>query len=175
MEYEFGLIYKVADDANMDELIEQLGEAGCDDALVGTGQPGRIALDFTRDASSAKNAIISALAAVKKAIPGAKLLEVTPDFVGMTDVAELLGVSRQNIQRLKQAHHSNFPTPVHEGSTVIWHLAHLLESFKGRASIRYRAGIARCRSYRDADQSREGSKAVGAPSTKGSARPGRLS
>src|SRR5713101_6241314 len=134
MEYEFGLKYKVADDANMDELIEQLGEAGCDDALVGTGQPGRIALDFTRDASSAKNAIISALAAVKKAIPGAKLLEVTPDFVGMTDVAELLGVSRQNIQRLKQAHHSNFPTPVHEGSTVIWHLAHLLEWFKGRDS-----------------------------------------
>src|SRR3984957_2275777 len=104
MEYEFGLKYKVADDADMDELIEQLGEAGCDDALVGTGQPGRIALDFTREANSAEKAVVSALSAVKKAIPGAKLLEVTPDFVGVAEVAEMLNVSRQNIQRFKQAH-----------------------------------------------------------------------
>jgi hypothetical protein len=82
MEYKFGLKYKVADDADLDELIEQLGEAGCDDALVGTGQPGCIALDFTRDANSAKKAVVSALSDVKKAIPGAKLLEVTPDFLG---------------------------------------------------------------------------------------------
>src|SRR5229473_6412586 len=81
MEYEFGLKYKVADGADMDEL-----------------------------------------------------LEVTPDFVGMTEVAEMLDVSRQNIQRLKQAHPFNFPTPVHEGNAAVWHLAHLLEWFKGRAS-----------------------------------------
>jgi hypothetical protein len=134
MEYEFGLKYKVADDADMDGLIEQLGAAGCDDALVGTGQPGRIALDFTRDAHSAEKALVSALSAVKKAIPGAKLLEVSPDFVGMTELAEMLEVSRQNIQRLKQAHPFSFPTPVHEGSAAVWHLAHLLEWFKGRAS-----------------------------------------
>jgi len=134
MEYAFGLKYKVADDADIDELIERLGEAGCDDALVGTGQPGRIALDFTRDANSAEKAIFSALAAVKKAIPGATLIEVTPDFVGMTEVAEMLGVSRQNIQRLKQAHLHSFPTSVHEGSAAVWHLAHLLQWFKGRAS-----------------------------------------
>jgi hypothetical protein len=124
MEYEFGLKYKVADGADMDELIEQLVEAGCDDALVGTGQPGRIALDFTRDASSAKNAVVSAPSAVKKASPGAKLLEVTPDFVGMTEVAEMLDVSRQNIQRLKQAHPFNFPAPVHEGSRRLASSAH---------------------------------------------------
>ncbi len=46
MEYKFGLKYKVADDADMDELIEQLGEAGCDDALVGTGQPGAYRIGF---------------------------------------------------------------------------------------------------------------------------------
>jgi hypothetical protein len=80
MEYEFGLKYKVADDADMDELIEQLGEAGFDDALVGTGQPGRIALEFTREANSAEKAIINALLAVKEAIPDAKLLEVTSDL-----------------------------------------------------------------------------------------------
>jgi predicted DNA-binding transcriptional regulator AlpA len=87
-----------------------------------------------RTENSAENAVVSALSPVKKAIPGAKLLEVTPDFVGMTEIAELLGVSRQNIQRLKQAHHFDFPTPVHEGTAVLWHLAHILEWFKGRAS-----------------------------------------
>ena len=87
MGYEFGLKYKVPDDADMDALIEQLGEAGCDDALVGTGQPGRIALDFTREAKSAEKAVLSALSAVKKAIPGAKLLEITPGLVGMTELA----------------------------------------------------------------------------------------
>jgi pimeloyl-ACP methyl ester carboxylesterase len=95
MEFEFSLKYKVPDAADIDELIEQLGEAGCDDAVIGTGQPGRIALDFIRDAPSAEKAIVSALAAVKTAIPGARLLEVTPNFVGMTELADLLGVSRQ--------------------------------------------------------------------------------
>ncbi len=80
MEYEFALKYKVGDDAGMDELIEQLGEAGCDDALVGTGQPGCVALEFTRDADSAEKAIINALLAVKNAIPDAELLEVIPDL-----------------------------------------------------------------------------------------------
>jgi hypothetical protein len=60
------------------------GEAGCDDALVGTGQPGHIALEFRREAFSAEQALVSALSDVKKAIPCARLLEVTPAVVRMT-------------------------------------------------------------------------------------------
>src|SRR5436309_11045073 len=87
MEYEFELRFKLpTDDADADELVERLGEAGCDDALIGIGQPGRIALRFTREAESAKRAIVSALEDVKKVIPAAKLIEVGPDFVGLTDV-----------------------------------------------------------------------------------------
>ena len=56
---------------------------GCDDALVGIGKPGRIALDFTREADSAEEAVISALSAVKRAIPDAEFVEATPDFVGV--------------------------------------------------------------------------------------------
>lgn len=41
MEYTFTLKYQLADDdRNPDVLVERLGEAGCDDALVGIGQPG---------------------------------------------------------------------------------------------------------------------------------------
>ena len=100
MEYTFTLKYQLADhDGNPDNLVEQLGEAGCDDALVGIGQPGRLALEFTREADSAHVAVRSALADVRRAIPSAKLIEAAPDFVGLTDVAEIVGMSRQNMRK----------------------------------------------------------------------------
>jgi predicted DNA-binding transcriptional regulator AlpA len=133
MEFEFGMKFKVgAGSAEMDALVERLGAAGCDDAVVGVGQPGRIALDFAREAPSVKSAIISALRDVKSAIPNAELIEVTPDLVGLTDVAELVGVSRQNMRKLMLTHAATFPVPVHEGSTSVWHLAHVLQWLMGR-------------------------------------------
>src|SRR6185503_1737319 len=81
MEFEFGMKFRiVAEGADPKELVERLGEAGCDDAVIGTGQPGRIALEFSREARSVKDAIVSALRDVKQAIPDAELIEVTPDF-----------------------------------------------------------------------------------------------
>ena len=128
MEFEFGMKFKIGTEGtDSRELVERLGEAGCDDAVIGTGQTGRIALDFTREARSVKEAIISALRDVKRAIPDAELIEVTPDFVGLTDVAELIGVSRQNMRKLMLAHPTTFPAPVHEGSASVWHLAHVLK------------------------------------------------
>jgi predicted DNA-binding transcriptional regulator AlpA len=127
MEYEFELKFKLqSDGADADELVERLGQAGCDDALVGIGQTGRIALNFTREAESAKLAIVSAIEDVKKAIPNAKLIEAGPDFVGLTDVADMLGMSRQNMRKLMLAHPASFPPPVHEGSSAVWHLEPLL-------------------------------------------------
>lgn len=127
MEFEFGMKFKLgAEAADMDALVERLAEAGCDDATVGIGQPGRVALEFTRNSRSARHAIISALRDVKRAIPSAELIEVTPDFVGLTDVAELVGVSRQNMRKLMLTHPATFPAPVHEGAASVWHLAHIL-------------------------------------------------
>ncbi|MCP1454361.1 putative DNA-binding transcriptional regulator AlpA [Pseudomonas kilonensis] len=135
MEYIFTLKYQLADDGcAMDELVERLGEAGCDDALVGIGQPGRLALEFTREAPDAVKAVLSALADVHRAVPSAKLIEVAPDLVGLTDVAEIVGVSRQNMRKLMLAHPGSFPTPVHEGSTSIWHLADVLGWLQARGS-----------------------------------------
>jgi hypothetical protein len=126
MEYDFTLKFKLAG-RNADEVVECLGEAGCNDALVGIGQSGRIALNFTREADSAYRAVVSALIDVKKAIPQAKLVEVAPDFVGLTDVAELIDVSRQNMRKLMLTHPDSFPAPIHEGSAAFWHLAPLLQ------------------------------------------------
>ena len=127
MEYTFTLKYQLAeDDRDPDVLVERLGEAGCDDALVGIGQPGRLALEFTREAADADEAVRSALADVRRAVPSARLIEVASDLVGLTDVADIVGVSRQNMRKLMLAHPGSFPAPVHEGSASIWHLADVL-------------------------------------------------
>lgn len=61
----------------MDELVERLAKEGCDDALVGVGQPGQLALAFIREASSSHAAIESALEDVRRAVPNARLIETT--------------------------------------------------------------------------------------------------
>ena len=133
MEYDFLLKFKLAEGGeDADDLIERLGVAGCDDAVVGVGQPGRISLDFTREGDSARHAIISALDAVKRAISDAELIEASPDLVGLTDIAELVGVTRQNMRKLTINHASTFPAPIHEGSVALWHLAPVLEWLSNR-------------------------------------------
>jgi len=134
MDYDFVLKFRLPEgSARPRNLVERLGKAGCDDAVVGIGQPGRIALDFMREADSAEQAIISALEDVKRAIPDAELIEACPDFAGLTDIAELVGVSRQNMRKLMLTHAGTFPAPVHDGSTALWHLAPVLEWLAARA------------------------------------------
>ncbi len=127
MEYEFTLKFKLpATDVSAGSLVERLGAEGCDDAIVGVGQPGRVALDFTREAYSASEAVLGAIADVQRAIPGSMLIEAGPDYVGLTDVAELIGMSRQNMRKL-MASHIDFPCPIHEGSAQVWHLESVLQ------------------------------------------------
>ena len=76
MEFTFTLNYELtSDESDMDALVERLAEEGCDDALVGVGQPGRLALEFIRDALSADDAIEGAVKDVRRAVPNARLIE----------------------------------------------------------------------------------------------------
>ena len=126
-DYEFTLKFALPDaNDDPDRHIEALAEAGCDDALVGVGQNGRIALDFTRSAKSAFEAVSSALRDVRKAIPDAALIEASPDFVGLTDVADVAGFTRQNMRKLMLGNASTFPPAVHDGKPAVWHLATVL-------------------------------------------------
>lgn len=135
MEFNFKLIYQLfPEDSDPDVLIERLGKAGCDDALVGIGLPGRIALDFTREAKSAFAALTSAFSDVKKAIPTARLIEASPDLVGLTDIADVVGVSRQNMRKLAVTNSTSFPVPVHDGNPSLWHLVDVLRWMIPRGS-----------------------------------------
>lgn len=126
-DYDFTLTFRLPQlDADPEQYLQALTEAGCDDATIGIGQRGRIALDFTRRGQSALAAITSGLQAVKRAIPGVELVEAAPDFVGLTDVAALLGCSRQNLRQLMLHHPQSFPLAVHEGALSLWHLRPVL-------------------------------------------------
>ncbi|WP_256347675.1 helix-turn-helix transcriptional regulator [Pseudomonas gingeri] len=89
-------------------------------------------LKFCRDAESARQALLSALQDVKRAIPDARLIEVLPDMVGLSDIADIVGVSRQNMRKLMLNHSASFPLAVHEGSASVWHLAEVLGWLDGR-------------------------------------------
>lgn len=143
MEYLFTLKYQLSPkDCNQEDIVERLGAAGCDDALIGIGQPGRIALEFTREADSAQAALFSALADIKQAVPSARLIEAGPDFVGLTDVAELVGTTRQNMRKLMVNHATSFPPPVHDGSIAVWHLIDVLKWLLARGSYPVSAAVA---------------------------------
>lgn len=142
MEYVFTLKYQLSEqDCNHDEIVERLGAAGCDDALVGVGQHCRIALEFTREAKSAEAAMFSALADVNRAVPTAKLIEAAPDFVGLTDVADVVGMTRQNMRKLMVSNAMSFPAPVHEGSSAVWHLADVLSWLQAKGSYKLEQAV----------------------------------
>jgi predicted DNA-binding transcriptional regulator AlpA len=126
-EYKFILKFSLPDnEADPEIFIEKLGEAGCDDALIGIGLSGRIALDFTRKSSSALEAVLSAIKDVKRAIPGVRLIEAAPDLVGLTDIGDILGFTRQNMRKM-MLKNPDFPPPFHDGKPSIWHLAKILQ------------------------------------------------
>ena len=81
MAYTYTLRYKyqLMDDRDLSSLVERLGEAGCGGALAGVGQPGRLALEFTREAANVAEAVHSALADVRQAVPSVRLIEITPE------------------------------------------------------------------------------------------------
>lgn len=47
-------------------------------------------------------------------------------MVGVTDIANLLQCSRQNIRKLILKDNPRCPSPVYEGAQSIWHLAEIL-------------------------------------------------
>jgi hypothetical protein len=131
-DFDFTLTFAIPYTITVEELEEQLFEAGCSDAIIGLGQKGRLALNFTREAEFAEVAILSALRDVRQAVPQAKLVEAGPDLVGVSDIARLLDFSRQNMRKLIQTHLASFPLPWHEGVSSIWHLADVLVWFSDK-------------------------------------------
>jgi hypothetical protein len=123
---------------NPEQYLDALYDAGCDDAAVGVGQYGMIGLDFSRSATSAENAIRSAVENVCAAIPGAVLVQAGPDLVGLTEMAVIFGFSRQNMRKyatgLSGATEA-FPPPAILGDPSLWHLAEIVAWLRLNTSV----------------------------------------
>ena len=138
MEYVFTLKYQMPpQDCEEEPLMQRLASIGCRDARIAVGLRGRLMLSFTRIAERAEQALLGALRDVRKALPGARLIEAGPDMVGLTDVASLVVVSRQNMRKLMLTHPMSFPSPIHEGnSSSVWHLWDVLRWMQGRGGYK---------------------------------------
>jgi hypothetical protein len=123
---------------NPEQYLDALYDAGCDDAAVGVGQYGMVGLDFTRAAASAEDAIRSAIENVRTASPGAALMQAGPDLMGLTEMAEIFGFSRQNMRKYATGQSGGpgaFPPPVVLGEPSLWHLAEIVGWLKKNTSV----------------------------------------
>ena len=77
--FEFDLIIRLADGTSeLENLVDALYEAGLDDAVVGTGNPGVIGVGCVRDGEDFESAVAEAAEAALFALPaGAELISVT--------------------------------------------------------------------------------------------------
>jgi len=131
-EYEFVLRFQLPDvEAQPDDYLDALYEAGCDDALVGIGLPGYIGLDFCREAESASEAISSAIENTLAAIPDALLVEVTPDLLNLSEMADLISAQVQPVTRQAMRKYAfgqvakmktRFPPAAVASRSPLWHL-----------------------------------------------------
>jgi hypothetical protein len=116
-------------DDDPEHYLDALFEAGCSDASVGTGQRGMIGLDFTRESASAEEALQSAINDVRRAIPDVTLAQAGPDLVGLTEMAEIFGFSRQNMRKYATGQSGApeaFPLPTILNELNSWHLAEIV-------------------------------------------------
>lgn len=109
-EFEFCIIASGLD-PEAEDFEQRFHDAGCDDATVAF-QKGRIIVDFTREAGSIEDAVVSAMRDVEAA--GARVDRVEPDpLVSLSDIAARSGMSRAAMtQYSKGQRGKEFPAPV---------------------------------------------------------------
>jgi len=108
--YDFSII-AAGLDPKAEDFESRFYDAGCDDATIAF-QKGRIVVDFSRDAESLEDAIVSAIESVVRA--GATVDRVEPDpLVSLSDMATRAGMTRAAMTNyFKGARGKDFPAPV---------------------------------------------------------------
>ena len=105
-----------------DDRLDALVDAGCDDATFSTKGDLTFA-DFTREAPTMLDAIVSAIAAVES-VDGLEVLHVDPDeLVWASEIAERTGRTRQSVDQLIKGQRGpgGFPSPAsHATRNPLW-------------------------------------------------------
>lgn len=110
--YHFTIVVR---DANVElaDLEDQFFEAGCEDALL-CQYNGTVYLEFDREATSAVQAITSALDSIRT-LGFKDLIVEEQGFSTLAEMAERSGISRQALSLYAQNKrgHGNFPKPMY--------------------------------------------------------------
>ncbi len=119
---EYGFILKLSGD--VEAKLDELFEAGCDDASFGSVD-GVWHAAFDRESTSLEEAIASAIADVSS-VEGVEVERVEPDdIVTISEIAERLGRSRESIRLLVsgQRGDGDFPAPFSHSRdrNKLWH------------------------------------------------------
>ena len=142
--HDFTLI--IDGDVNSDANINALFEADCDDATFGACTPHLEAFgDFSRDAATLSQAILSAISDVES-VPGLTGRRVEPeDLVTSAEIAERLGRSRESVRLLANGERGpgGFPQPVSHirARTRLWRWSDVAEWAQLPEADRERAHI----------------------------------
>lgn len=104
-------------------LEDKLYNAGCDDALV-CFYGSTVYLQFDREAASFQQAVLSAIQQVES-LKGCQVTSVDAGgYVGISDIAERTGLTKQSISLLKEGKrgNGNFPSPLYRltGKQPLW-------------------------------------------------------
>ena len=127
--YSFSL---VLDGVNSEtpKLEDQLYEAGCDDALV-CFYGRTVYLVFDRESESFRQAVLSAIQQIESLV-GCRVKSVDAGgYVGVSDIAERSGLTKQSISLLKEGKRGkgDFPSPLYRlsGKQPLWQWSEIAE------------------------------------------------
>lgn len=106
-----------------DGLEDALFSHGCDDALI-CFYGKSVYLEFDRESEMLDTAIESAINDIESSEIGAKVASVDSALVGLSDIAELSGLTRQSVAMLKDGTRGKgyFPCPIQriKGQSPLW-------------------------------------------------------
>lgn len=131
--------------ADTGNLEDALFAGGCDDALL-CFYGKSVYLEFDREAPSLDCAICTAVEDVESAGVNARVESVDSALVGLSDIAELTGMSRQAIALLKDGARGpgTFPGPVQRlrGQSPLWDWAAVAAWLTAQGRLTTHSGLA---------------------------------
>ncbi len=133
--YAFTLLVEGAD-LQTDDAQDALFEAGCDDSTIGV-TAGVQHAHFDREAGSLGEALVSAITALERAVPGARVVRVAPDeYVTLAEIARRTGRTRESARLLATGDRGpgDFPPPAAraEERNKLWRWAEVARWFTTR-------------------------------------------
>jgi hypothetical protein len=120
-EYDFALILDGIEEVTP-ELADAFCEAGCDDATLGM-QCGVAQLEFSRNSTSMKEAILSAMRDVSKVGRGVTVRQIDDcNLVTPSEMSRRIGCTRQMVHHYITGHRGvgRFPSPLVIGNRPYW-------------------------------------------------------